>query len=134
MTDRAYLRPGRLVTTVVNPLLMRLGGATTLAVRGRTSGQWRTVPVNVLELSGRRYLVSPRGETQWVRNLRSAGGGELRRRGGVEPFTAVEVPVADRPAVIAAYRARWDRQVEKFFAQLPDPADHPVFLVTPSTG
>ncbi|HMA45610.1 MAG TPA: hypothetical protein VKP11_00125 [Frankiaceae bacterium] len=112
MTDRAYLRPGRLVTTVVNPLLMRLGGATTLAVRGRTSGQWRTVPVNVLELSGRRYLVSPRGETQWVRNLRSAG----------------------RSAVITAYRARWDRQVKKLFEQLPDPADHPVFLVTPSTG
>jgi len=52
---------------------MRFGGAPGLAVRGRTSGRWRTVPVNVLELEGQRYLVAPRGETQWARNLRATG-------------------------------------------------------------
>ena len=83
---RRYLKPGWMVSRLVNPLLMRLGIIPTLAVRGRTSGEWRTVPVNVLELAGQRYLVAPRGDTQWVRNLRATGRGELRRRGRIEPF------------------------------------------------
>lgn len=49
-----YLKPGWLVSRLVNPLLMRIGIIPTLAVRGRTSGEWRTVPVNVLELGGQR--------------------------------------------------------------------------------
>ena len=53
-------------------------GSRVLAVRGRTSGEWRTTPVNLLEHEGRRYLVAPRGEAQWVRNLRAAGTGQLR--------------------------------------------------------
>jgi deazaflavin-dependent oxidoreductase (nitroreductase family) len=56
---------------------MLLRVVATLHVRGRTTGQWRSVPVNVLELDGEHYLVSARGETGWVRNLRAAGGGEL---------------------------------------------------------
>jgi deazaflavin-dependent oxidoreductase (nitroreductase family) len=88
---RRYLKPSWLVSRVVNPVLMRLGIVPTLAVRGRTSGEWRTVPVNVLELAGQRYLVAPRGDTQWVRNLRAAGRGELRRRGRIEGFRATEI-------------------------------------------
>ena len=53
-------------------------GSRVLAVRGRTSGEWRTTPVNPLTHDGNRYLVAPRGHTQWVRNMRVAGGGELR--------------------------------------------------------
>jgi hypothetical protein len=56
---RRYLKPGWMPSRLVNPLLMRLGIIPTLAVRGRTSGEWRTVPVNVLELAGQRYLVAP---------------------------------------------------------------------------
>ena len=55
-----------------------LFGSRVLAVRGRKSGELRTVPVNLLELDGQRYLVAPRGNTQWVRNARAAGGGQLR--------------------------------------------------------
>src|SRR5262249_60633566 len=62
-----YLKPGWLTGRVVNPLLMWLGVVPTLAVRGRTSGEWRTVPVNVVELEGHRYPVAPRRDTQWVR-------------------------------------------------------------------
>jgi len=86
-----YLKPGWFTSRVLNPLLMRVGIIPTLAVRGRTSGEWRTVPVNVLELDGRRYLVAPRGDTQWVRNLRATGRGELRWRGRVEPFRMTEI-------------------------------------------
>jgi hypothetical protein len=66
---RRHLKPGWLVSRLVNPLLMQLGIIPTLAVRGRASGEWRMVPVNVLELAGQRYLVAPRGGTQWVRNM-----------------------------------------------------------------
>jgi deazaflavin-dependent oxidoreductase (nitroreductase family) len=79
---------------------MRLGMILTLAVRGRTSGEWRTVPVNVLELDGQRYLVAPRGDTQWVRNLRATGRGELRWRGRIEPFRATEIPDNEKPRLI----------------------------------
>ena len=106
-----YLKPGWVTSRVLNPLLMRVGMIPTLAVRGRTSGEWRTVPVNVLELAGQRYLVAPRGDTQWVRNLRATGRGELRLRGHVEPFRATEIPDNEKPRVIEAYLARWGYQV-----------------------
>ncbi len=125
----AYLRPGFVVSGVLNPIVMRLGFAPTLAVRGRRSGEWRTVPVNVLELDGVRYLVAPRGETYWARNLRAAGGGELRRGRRAEPFRAIEVPDEEKPRVLEAYLRRWGRQVRSQFDRLPDPADHPVFRI-----
>jgi hypothetical protein len=85
----------------------------------------------VLELDGQRYLMAVRGETEWVRNLRAAGGGELRRRGKVEPFrVAEEITDPDvRARIIGAYLDRWGRQVKAQFEKLPDPADHPVFRV-----
>ncbi|MDH3730258.1 MAG: nitroreductase family deazaflavin-dependent oxidoreductase [Acidimicrobiia bacterium] len=126
------LRPGWFVRKVMNPLIARLGMATTLAVTGRTSGAERTVPVNVLEHEGARYLLSPRGETDWVRNLRAAGEGELRRRGHSERVRVSDVPIDERAPLIEAYRAKWDSQVRRFFEQLPDPGDHPTFLVDTS--
>ena len=127
--DRRYLKPGWLTSRVVNPLLMRLGVVPTLAVRGRMSGEWRTVPVNVLELEGQRYLVAPRGDTEWVRNLRAASRGELRRRAGAEAFRATEVPDSEKPRIIDAYLARWGYQVRRYFDELPQPSDHPVFRI-----
>jgi deazaflavin-dependent oxidoreductase (nitroreductase family) len=100
-----YLKPGWLVSRVLKPVLMRLGIVPTLAVRGRTSGGWRTVPVNVLELAGQRYLVAPRGDTQWVRNLRATGRGELRRRGRTEAFRAAEIADDEKPHMIEMYLA-----------------------------
>jgi deazaflavin-dependent oxidoreductase (nitroreductase family) len=122
-----YVRPPWLVARVVNPLLMRLGLVPTLAVRGRRSGTWRTVPVNVLEIDGATYLVAPRGETEWVRNLRASGGGELRRGGRREPFTAVELPDAEKPPILRAYLDRWGGQVKPYMTEPADPANHPVF-------
>jgi deazaflavin-dependent oxidoreductase (nitroreductase family) len=125
-----YLKPGFVVSRVLNPLLMRLGLVPTLAVRGRRSGEWRTVPVNVLELDGERYLVAPRGDTQWARNLRAAGGGELRARRGTEAFRATEIPDAEKRPIIDAYLARWGGQVKSQFKELPDAAEHPVFCIS----
>src|ERR1700735_4081864 len=90
-------------------------GSRVLAARGRTSGEWRTTPVNLLTLEGSRYLVAPRGQTQWVRNLRVAGGGTLvlgRRR---EPFSASELGDVLKEPVLRAYLRRFGWEVGRFF-------------------
>jgi deazaflavin-dependent oxidoreductase (nitroreductase family) len=150
--DRAarYVMPttpiGRLTLRTFNSTvvwLTRRGisvwGSRVLYVRGRTSGQWRSNPVNVLTYEGRRYLVAPRGQTQWVRNLRAAGGGELRVGRRVETFTATELADAEKPAVLREYLRRWKFEVGVFFdgvdanatdAKLLEIAPgHPVFLI-----
>jgi deazaflavin-dependent oxidoreductase (nitroreductase family) len=124
-----YMRPPLFTRKVFNPIAMKFGisGTKALAVRGRRTGVVHRVPVIPVEVEGVRYLVSPRGETDWARNLRAAGEGELRSKHGVEPFRATELPVAERPSVIAAYRRVAGRAVKSLFEKLPDPADHPVF-------
>jgi deazaflavin-dependent oxidoreductase (nitroreductase family) len=117
-----YQPPDWLTKSVFNPLLMllsRLGvslrGSRTLAVRGRRSGEWRTVPVNPLPIDSGRYLVSPRGRTDWVRNIRAAGGGELRHRGQAEPIRVTEIADDDKPPILREYLRRWSWEVGKFF-------------------
>ena len=99
--------------------LTRLGisvyGSRVLYVRGRKSGEWRSNPVNPLTVDGTRYLVAPRGNTQWVRNMRAAGGGELRIGRKVEPFTATEVADDAKPAILRAYLRKWKFEVGVFF-------------------
>ncbi len=100
---------------------LSLWGSRVLAVRGRRSGEWRTVPVNLLTHEGARYLVAPRGHTQWVRNLRAAGGaGELRLGRRTEAFVADELADADKPEILRAYLRRWKFEVGVFF----DGVDH----------
>jgi deazaflavin-dependent oxidoreductase (nitroreductase family) len=100
---------------------LSIWGSRVLAVRGRRSGEWRTLPVNLLHHEGARYLVAPRGHTQWVRNLRAAGGaGELRLGRRVEAFVADELPDAEKPEVLRAYLRRWKFEVGMFF----DGVDH----------
>ena len=146
-----YRAPGWFTRNVFNrsiAFMTRHGvsvlGSRVLAVKGRTSGEWRTTPVNLLEVDGRRYLVSPRGETQWVRNLRAAGGGELRVGSKVEAFDGRELgDDEDKVAVLRAYLKRWKFEVGVFFDGVgPDSTDqqlqdiaprHPAFEVLPPT-
>ena len=119
-----------------------LKGSRVLAVRGRSSGEWRTVPVNLLEHEGEQYLVAPRGETQWVRNLRAAGGGELRLGKKVETFAAVELADTDKAPVIRHYLEKWAWEVGRFFDGIDKKSDDatilaaapgfPVFKVVPA--
>ncbi len=94
---------------------MSLLGSRELRVLGRSSGEWRTTPVNLLVVDGERYLVAPRGQTQWVRNIRVAGGGELRLGRRIERFHAVEVADQDKPVVLRRYLKRWSWEVGMFF-------------------
>ena len=86
-----------------------------MRVKGRKTGEWRSTPVNLLSFEANRYLVAPRGETQWVRNLRAAGTGQLLVGRRVEVFRAVEIPSEEKPAVLRAYLKRWKAEVGVFF-------------------
>jgi deazaflavin-dependent oxidoreductase (nitroreductase family) len=127
--------------------LTRMGisvyGSRVLYVKGRKSGEWRSTPVNPLPLhDGTRYLVAPRGNTQWVRNLRATGTGELRIGRRVEPFRATEIADDDKPAILRAYLKRWKWEVGVFFdgvdAKAPEEKlreiapGYPIFRIEPA--
>jgi F420H(2)-dependent quinone reductase len=128
-----YRKSGFFNNRIVSPLLVRLGLVPMMRIRGRTSGRVYSLPALPLDYEGKRYLVAPRGNTQWARNLRASGEGELRVGGRTDRFTAVEIPPAERGPLVEAYVRRYGSKyggfVAKEFAALPDPADHPVFLI-----
>ncbi len=74
-----------------------------LETKGRRSGQLRSVPVNIVDYEGRRYLVSPRGESEWVRNVRADGGRAVFRHGKREPVRLEELPASERAPIIQKY-------------------------------
>ena len=128
----AYLKPPVFVRKVFNPMAMRFGlsGSEKLVVPRRRSGEDQELPVIPVEHGGARYIVSTRGESDWVRNLRAAGGrGKLQTRGGESGFTATEVPTEEREPIIAAYREKAGKTVEAYWKKLPDAADHPTFRI-----
>jgi hypothetical protein len=145
-----YIKP-KSATNFFNTAVARLTtmgisvyGSRVLYVRGRTSGEWRTTPVNPLTLrDGTRYLVAPRGTTQWVRNLRATGyTGELHVGRRIEPFVATEIADDDKPAILRAYLRRWKFEVGVFFdgvdAKAPEEKlreiapGYPVFRIEPA--
>jgi deazaflavin-dependent oxidoreductase (nitroreductase family) len=142
-----YRQPGWFTKNVFNGLIASLTkvgvsvwGSRILSVRGRTSGEWRSNPVNLLTLNEHSYLVAPRGQTQWVRNLRVAKSGELRVGKRIQPFGAVELQDDQKSDILRAYLKRWKMEVGVFFdgvsATSPDAEvariapDHPIFEVT----
>ena len=144
-----YKKPGWFTRFVFNPIVAgftRLGisvlGSRVLRVRGRKSGEWRTVPVNLLTHEGQRYLVAPRGETQWVKNIRVAGGGELQLGRKIEAISVVELGNEEKPPLLRAYLKRWKAEVGVFFDGVSSDSpeeevrriapDHPVFRIQPS--
>ncbi len=147
MTTTRYIKPKH-ATNLFNETvawLTRRGisvlGSRVLRVRGRKSGEWRTTPVNPITIDGVQYLVAPRGETQWVRNLRAAAGhGELLVGRRITPFTATEVADDAKPDILRAYLRRWWFEVGVFFdgVNAKSPGDvlrgiapgYPVFRLT----
>ena len=98
-----------------------------LGVRGRRSGRWYSTPVDVLVHGESRFLVAPRGETQWVRNARASGQATLRKGARREEFRLRPVPDAEKPA----YLDRFQRTVRRFF---PLPAGSPAAALAPLAG
>jgi deazaflavin-dependent oxidoreductase (nitroreductase family) len=146
--EARYIKPKSATDTfnIVVARLTRMGisvyGSRVLAVKGRKSGEWRTTPVNPLTLDGTRYLVAPRGNTQWVRNLRVVGTGELRVGNRTEPFSATEVADDDKPAILRGYLKKWKWEVGVFFdgvdAKAPEEKlreiapGYPIFRIEPA--
>ncbi|TMC36123.1 MAG: DUF385 domain-containing protein [Chloroflexi bacterium] len=143
-----YRKPGWFTNHVFNPTvqaLTRMGvsvwGSRILRVRGRSSGEWRSQPVNLLTFEGKRYLVAPRGQTQWVRNIRVSGEGELLLGSKAERFRAVEIPDSEKLPILRAYLKIWKAEVGVFFQGVDANSseenlrriapDHPVFRVEP---
>ena len=143
-----YQRPDWFTKNVFNRVVAaftRVGisvwGSRVLRVRGRKSGEWRTSPVNLLAYNGAQYLVAPRGHTQWVRNIRISGGGELLLGKKAQPFRAAEIPDDEKVPLLREYLRRWKFEVGIFFggvsAESSDEElrkiapDHPAFRVDP---
>jgi deazaflavin-dependent oxidoreductase (nitroreductase family) len=134
-TTVRYVRAG-LVAGIVNSAVrwvtargVSIWGSQVLAVRGRRSGEWRTVVLNPLDHEGARYLVAPRGHAEWVRNLRAAGGaGELRLGKRAKAFVADELADADKPEVLRAYLRRWKFEVGAFFEGVDETASDEILL------
>jgi deazaflavin-dependent oxidoreductase (nitroreductase family) len=138
-------RPTRSFNSMVAALTrsgVSVWGSRILEVRGRKSGLPRRTPVNLLVYEGQEYLVAPRGQTEWVRNLR-ADDGRLalilgRRR---EDARATELPDSEKVPVLRAYLRRWKTEIGVFFEGVgPDSSDdqiaaiagrHPVFRLSP---
>jgi deazaflavin-dependent oxidoreductase (nitroreductase family) len=109
-----YERPGWFDKNIQNPSMIlanRLGmsiwGSRVLRVRGRTSGKWRLTPLAVLTCQGKQYVVSPRGDTQWVQNLRAAGVGELLLGREKRRFKPAEIAGDERIMVLRAYMKKF---------------------------
>lgn len=115
-----YVAPTRLGAIVNRAAgwLVRHGiglfGARVLSVPGRVSGRIQQIPVNLLELDGRRYLVAVRGNTQWVRNVRAGGPVTLSVGRRHEPVALVEMPAGQTVPVLRRYLARWGWEVGQF--------------------
>src|SRR5579862_6470703 len=141
-----YRKPGWFTKHIFNGIVAvatRLGisvwGSRVLRVKGRKTGNWHSTPVNLLNFDGSLYLVSPRGETQWVRNLRALGNGELALGRHRKPFRAIEIQNESKPPILRAYLRRWKVEVGIFFAGVSATSpeeefqriapEHPVFHI-----
>ena len=112
-----------------------------LQVRGRKSGRLHSTPVSVLETGGKKYLIAPRGRTQWVRNVEVSGEIMLKRGNSVQRFRAVAIPEAERPVLLKLYVRRFTASVQRYFpvaAGSPPEAfrsiaaNYPVFELVPT--
>ncbi|MDT0400984.1 MULTISPECIES: nitroreductase family deazaflavin-dependent oxidoreductase [Streptomyces] len=142
-----YYRKGSPLTVRLNSVVgwlarhgLSFAGTAEMSVRGRKSGRMQRIPVNPHTHDGGQYIVSARGHSQWVRNMRAAEGGELRVGRKVRAFTAVELPDEEKLPILRTYLEKWGWEVNQYFqgvtARSSDEEiaaaahDHPVFRIT----
>jgi deazaflavin-dependent oxidoreductase (nitroreductase family) len=128
----AYLKPPWFTVKVFNRIAMATGisNTETLTIIKRGSNEPQHIPVVTVNVDGTRYLVSTRGESQWVKNVRANPTVTLTSKSGAATYVAHETPTSEREPILTAYQQKAGRAVDGYFRQLPDPADHPVFALT----
>src|SRR6266852_1764271 len=94
-----------------------------LEVRGRKSGKLYSTPIDLLELGGKRFLVAPRGRTQWVRNAEAAGEVTLKKGSTRQRFRLRPLADAEKLEILKAYLDTFRREVQRYF---PVPAGSPL--------
>jgi deazaflavin-dependent oxidoreductase (nitroreductase family) len=138
MTEVTYKKPGFFANAFNRAvgLLSRMGislaGSRRLTVRGRKTGKPHSTPVNPLEIDGVTYLVAPRGNTQWVRNLRVAGEGDLNHGSRATHFHGEEVPDQDKLPILKTYLDKWAWEVGAFFELEKNPSDADIRRIAPN--
>jgi deazaflavin-dependent oxidoreductase (nitroreductase family) len=126
-------RAGNAVIRWLAELGISIAGTRALRVRGRKSGKSRAVVINLLTVDGVDYLVSPRGNTQWARNVRAAGVVEVGPRWRRQLAQISEVDDAAKPELLRRYLARWYWQVKDYVAGLtPDSTDEQLLAGAPT--
>ncbi|MEU1177942.1 nitroreductase/quinone reductase family protein [Streptomyces sp. NPDC005820] len=147
MSSQPYYLKGSPLNVRLNSVIgwlarhgLSLMGSAEMSVRGRKSGQLQRIPVNPHAYDGAQFLVSARGHSQWVRNMRVAGGGELRVGRKVRTFTAVELPDEEKLPILRTYLEKWGWEVNQYFNGVTSKStdeeivaaapDHPVFRIT----
>lgn len=128
----AYLKPNWFTAKIFNPIARTTGmsGSETLTVTKRGSKEPQKIPVISVDVDGTKYLVSTRGESQWVKNVRASSTVTISNKAGTTSYAVSEVPMGGRQPIIIAYQEKLGRMVEGYFRDLPDEADHPVFALT----
>jgi deazaflavin-dependent oxidoreductase (nitroreductase family) len=127
-----------------------MGPNVMLTVRGRTSGLPRSFPVALMESRGRRFIQSPYGEVNWVRNLRADPRATLKRRHGEpEAVRAVELQPEEAGPILREVLKPFQRNrllgaFSRLFIPIPAGADdrayadhvrgHPMFELMSTTG
>jgi deazaflavin-dependent oxidoreductase (nitroreductase family) len=86
-----------------------------LQVRGRKSGKLYSTPINLLDWKGKRFLVAPRGRTQWVRNAEAAGGVALKKGSARLKFRLLPVAEAEKPEILKFYLDSFKTEVQQYF-------------------
>jgi deazaflavin-dependent oxidoreductase (nitroreductase family) len=110
-----------------------VAGTQALRVRGRKSGKVRGVVINLLTVDGVDYVVSPRGNTQWARNVRAAGAVHIGPVWNRRQVGAAEVPDAVKPELLRRYLDRWHYQVKDYVGGLtPDSTDEQLLAGAPA--
>jgi deazaflavin-dependent oxidoreductase (nitroreductase family) len=126
----------RMVTTVLTFLVGTVGvnlrGAEILTVRGRKSGKPRSLVVNPLGLGDDTFLVSARGESSWVKNMRAVEEGQLRRGRRIRSFTATELEDDEKLPVMRAYLKTWGWQVKSFMGVDGKSSDEDIRAILPT--
>ena len=130
----AYLKPSTIGTKIFNKLAMHstLWDVHTLEVARRNAVAPQRVPVIPLEYDGSLFVVSARGESDWVKNVRAAGMVRMGQKGNFETYAATEVPADECSGIVTAYRNKAGREVNGYWKKLPAESDHPTFKLAPS--